>query len=118
MKMAEHLQELQKENSRLQQMAAFTFFLRAHLWIGSTDGRAKRFVNGRHVPYVVLEQTRQQEAGTALRAFDGSCRPARFDVTDALKAGDNQLSLLCERYHLNELDTGGLIGPVVLFRDR
>jgi hypothetical protein len=91
---------------------------RAYLWIGSTDGRAKLFVNGRHVPYVVPEQTKQHEAGTALEAFDGSCRPARFDVTEALTAGENRFTILCERYNLNELGTGGLMGPVVLFRDR
>lgn len=91
---------------------------RAYLWIGSTDGRATLFVNGRHVKYVVPEKTGQHEAGTALDAFDGSCRPALFDVTDALTAGDNRLSILCERYFLNELGTGGLMGPVVLYRDR
>lgn len=73
---------------------------RAYLWIG------------------VPEKTKEHEAGTTLDAFDGSCRPARLDVTDALKAGDNQFSILCERYNLNEVGTGGLMGPVVLYRDR
>lgn len=91
---------------------------KAFLWIGATDGTAKVFVNGTHVKYVVPEKTRQQEAGTALDAFDGYCKPARFDITAALKTGENQFTILCDRHHLNELGTGGLIGPVVLYREK
>ena len=60
----------------------------------------------------------QHEAGTVLDAFDGYCQSARFDVTDALKAGDNQITILAERHRLNELGTGGLIGPVMLYREK
>jgi hypothetical protein len=41
-----------------------------------------------------------------------------FDVTEALVAGDNQFTILAERMHLNELGTGGLMGPVVLYREK
>jgi hypothetical protein len=53
-------------------------------------------------------------------AFDGYCQPSGtgFDVTAALKTVDNQFTILCERYHLNELGTGGLMGPVVLYREK
>jgi hypothetical protein len=88
------------------------------LWIGSTDGSAKLFVNGRHVKYIVPEKTRRNEKGDQLEAFSGYCAPAQFDVTDALIAGENQITILCDRYNLNELGTGGLMGPVVIYRDK
>ena len=69
-------------------------------------------MNGTHVPYVTPDTGAKQDA------FDGYCKPARFDVTAALKTGDNQFTILCDRHHLNELGTGGLIGPVVLFREK
>ncbi len=88
------------------------------LWIGSTDGSAKLFVNGQHIKYVVPEKTRQNEKGDLLDAFSGYCRAAQFDITAALKTGDNQFTILCDRAHLNELGTGGLMGPVVLYREK
>jgi len=88
------------------------------LWIGSTDGSAKLFVNGRHVKYTVPEKTRQNEKGDLIDAFSGYCKPALFDVTAAVKAGDNQFTILCERTWLNELGTGGLMGPVALYREK
>ena len=48
-------------------------------------------------------------------AFSGYCRPAQFDVTDAVKAGDNQFTILADRYSLNELGTGGIVAPVLLY---
>jgi len=91
---------------------------KAFLWIGSTDGKAKLFVNGRHVRYTVPQKTGQNEKGDLIDAFSGYCRPALFDVTASLKAGDNQITVLCERTWLNELGTGGLMGPVVIYRER
>ena len=44
--------------------------------------------------------------------------PAQFDITAALKAGDNQFTILCERTGLNEIGTGGLMGPVVIYREK
>jgi hypothetical protein len=84
------------------------------LWIGSTDGKAKVFVNGTHIPYVTPDK------GEVKDGFDGYCQPTGtgFDVTEALVAGDNQFTILCDRYHLNELGTGGLMGPVVIYRDK
>jgi hypothetical protein len=51
-------------------------------------------------------------------AFDGYCKPALFDITAALQTGDNQFTILCDRHYLNELGTGGLLGPVVLYREK
>ncbi len=80
---------------------------RAYLWIGSTDGRVKVFVNGMLIPY-----SEKQES------FNGYSQPATFDITAAVKEGDNQFAILAERHHLNELGTGGLMGPVVLYREK
>jgi len=91
---------------------------KAFLWIGSTDGSAKLFVNGTHVRYVVPEKTRSNEKGAVIDAFSGYCQPATFDVTTAVKPGANQITILCERNWLNELGTGGLMGPVVMFREK
>jgi hypothetical protein len=84
------------------------------LWIGSTDGRAKVFVNGTPIPCVTPDN------GETREAFDGYCRAtgAGFDITAALNAGDNQFAILCERHHLNELGTGGIMGPVVIYREK
>ena len=84
------------------------------LWIGTTDGSAKLFVNGKHIKYVTPGEGEEREA------FDGYCRPtgAGFDITAALKAGDNQFTILCDRHHLNELGTGGLMGPVMIYREK
>ena len=81
------------------------------LWIGATDGSAKVFVNGTHIPYVT-------DKGETKEAFSGYCRSAQFDITSALKTGDNQFTILCDRDRLNELGTGGLMGPVILFREK
>ncbi len=80
---------------------------RVFLWIGSTDGRANVFINGTPIPFSDDHE-----------AFNGYCRPARFDITEAVLEGDNQFTIMADRHHLNELGTGGLIGPVILYRER
>ncbi len=85
---------------------------RVTLWVPATDGSAKLFVNGRHVPYVTA-------AGEEREAFSGYATPASFDVTDALQLGaENQIAFLCRRRGLSELGTGGLLGPPMLFHER
>ena len=101
-----------------QRLGALPAGKRAFLWIGSTDGSARLFVNGKHVPYVVPQKTRRHEAGEKLDAFSGYCRPATFEVIEVLRPGDNQITILCERGWLNELGSGGLMGPVVVFREK
>lgn len=101
-----------------QKLAALPAGKKAFLWIGSTDGSAKVFVNGAPISYIVPADTRRHKAGDVLDRFSGYCQPARFDITDALKTGDNQFTILCERTYLNELGTGGLMGPVVIFREK
>ncbi len=85
---------------------------RVTLWLAATDGSAKLFVNGRHVPFVTA-------AGEEREVFSGYATPASFDVTDALKPGaENRIAFLCRRRGLSELGTGGLLGPAMLFRER
>jgi hypothetical protein len=85
---------------------------KVYLWIGATDGRVKLFVNGKHVPHVNAK-------GEKLDAFTGYCQPVSFDITAAVAGGgDNQISLLCTRETLNELGTGGLLSPVVIYREK
>jgi hypothetical protein len=92
------------------------------LWIGATDGSAKLFVNGKHVPFTVPEDAgpyfRGTKAGDVIDAFRGYCRPGTFEITSVLKAGENQFTILAERNWLNEIGTGGLMGPVVLFLEK
>jgi hypothetical protein len=83
---------------------------RVYLWVGATDGRVKVFVNGKHVPYVGPK-------GERADSFTGFCQPVSFDVTTAVAPGaENQVSLLCTRVFLNELGTGGLLSPVLIYR--
>jgi hypothetical protein len=85
---------------------------KVYLWLGATDGRVKVFVNGRHVPFVGPK-------GEKADTFTGFCQPASFDITAAAAAGaENQVSLLCTREFLNELGTGGLLSPVLIYRQK
>jgi hypothetical protein len=83
---------------------------RVYLWVGANDGRVKVFVNGKHVPYVGPKGERDD-------GFTGFCQPVSFDVTAAVVPGaENQVSLLCTRVFLNELGSGGLLSPVLIYR--
>ena len=82
------------------------------LWLSSTDGSAKVFVNGKHVPYIDANGAKADE-------FSGHCQPASFDISSVIKAGeDNQIAIVATRTFLNELGTGGLIGPVYLYQEK
>ena len=85
---------------------------KVYLWIGSTDGSAKVYINGTPIKYSTPDK------GEIRDAFSGYCQPAQFDITAAVQAGVNQFTILCERTNLNELGTGGLLGPVVLYREK
>jgi len=72
------------------------------LWVSSTDGRADVYINGQHIG-----------------AQEGYCQPFSFDITAALKANaDNQITILGTHLFLNELGTGGLLGPVLVYREK
>lgn len=85
---------------------------KVYLWVAATDGACKVFVNGRHVPYINTE-------GEELAEANGYCQPFSFEVTGALKSNAvNQITIIGTRNFLNELGTGGLLGPVILYAEK
>ena len=92
---------------------------RVYLWLAATDGSAKLFFNGKHIPYVKETKDEDGKVTTAKSdAFSGYAAPASFDITEGVRPGDNRVSLLCTRTAQNELGTGGLLGPVVVYREK
>jgi hypothetical protein len=82
------------------------------LWLGGNDGAAQLFVNGRHVPYVDAKGKKSDE-------YVGFCAPVSFDITRVLKDNtDNQITFLTERREANDIGTGGLMGPILIYRER
>ncbi len=93
---------------------------RVWLWLANTDGTAKVFVNGKHIPYVA--ETKDKDGKTVSETkpeSSGYCTPFSFDITGDVKPGaENQISILCSRGAINELGTGGLLGPVTIYREK
>ena len=93
---------------------------KTYLWLGSTDGSAKVFVNGTHVPYVAPPGPDGKTPPAQERA-DGYCQPFSFDISAALPpTGKARVAIVCTRSAaaFNELGSGGLIGPVVVYREK
>jgi hypothetical protein len=84
---------------------------RVFLWLGSFDGSAKVFVNGQPVQHKGFD-------GKLTPDVTGFCQPFSFDITSVAKAGANSIALLCTRKDFNELGTGGLIGPVLVYAEK
>jgi hypothetical protein len=83
---------------------------KVYLWVSSEDGNIKLFVNGQHVPYVNAKGETQDEF------VGGYCKPISFDVTDAVKPGaENQVTVIGTHTFINELGTGGLLGPAYFY---
>lgn len=93
---------------------------KVYLWIGATDGSAKVFVNGKHVPYLsVTAQPDKTTKSETKEAAEGYGQPFSFDITAAIKSGTtNQVAILCARTSFNELGTGGLLSPVAVYREK
>ena len=82
------------------------------LWLGGTEGRTKLFVNGQHVPYL-------NDKGETVGEYGGYCKPVSFDITAVAKPGaENRLALRSTRSTINEIGTGGLLGPVVVYQEK
>ncbi len=93
-------------------LPAFPAGNKGYLWLGATDGRVKVFVNGKHIPYIGPK-------GENADSFTGFCQPVSFDISvEAKPETENQISLLCTREFLNELGTGGLLSPVLVYREK
>ena len=72
---------------------------RVFLWCGGVDEAAKIWVNGRHLG---------NSPGAAFYPFE-------MDATDAVKPGKNTLVVCISNQVVNELGTGGIVAPVILY---
>jgi hypothetical protein len=84
------------------------------LWIGGVDSTCKLFLNGKHIPYV-------NKKGEIAEQFRGYAYPASFDITSAVRANaENQITMLCNRNSgwINEIGTGGPLGPVAIYAEK
>lgn len=85
---------------------------RVYLWLGATDGSARVFINGKHVPYRAAD-------GKAADEANGYCQPFSWDISEAVRPGErNTLAILCTRTGFNELGTGGLLTPAVIYAEK
>jgi beta-galactosidase/beta-glucuronidase len=85
---------------------------KTYLWISMADDRCRLYVNGQPVLYITSK-------GETLPTADGYLTPFSFDITEVLKSGAaNQITLLTTRTILNEIGTGGLLGPVYLYHEK
>jgi hypothetical protein len=85
---------------------------KVYLWVSSEDGDVKVYINGQHIPYVNDKGERSEE-------FSGYGQPASFDITNSVKPGTrNQITIVGTRTALNEVGTGGLLGPVYLYQEK
>lgn len=70
------------------------------LWFGGVDSRVHVWLNGQDVA----------------EAFAGSFRPVEFDITAPLKpTGRNELLISVDNTFPNDIGTGGIIRPVVIY---
>jgi hypothetical protein len=91
-----------------------------YLWISRTDGGATVYVNGKLVTYAVPDASNPYlKEGEVVEEFIGHCLPVSFDITPAAKPGaENQVTIAGRRTRLYELGTGGLTGPVYVYREK
>lgn len=82
---------------------------RAWLWLSKVDGVVQVWLNGTAV---------LAEAATPAPTAEGHLRFQTYDVTRALKAGSNRITLVIRRTRLAELGAGGLLGPAYIYRER
>jgi hypothetical protein len=74
---------------------------KVYLWVSAVDDTCQVFVNGRPIG-----------------EMKDYCKPFAFDITAAVTAGENQVTIKGTRSTLNEVGTGGLLGPVVIYREK
>jgi hypothetical protein len=85
---------------------------RIFLWTSAAANELEVFVNGERCPAVDANGNRSWVSS-------GYARPAHFDITSALTgAGSDFLALRARRDQLDELGVGGLLGPVLVYRQR
>jgi hypothetical protein len=74
------------------------------VWLGGTDGKVRVFVDGKEAKFI---------ATSGVTTPEGYSQPFTFDA-GRLSAGSHVVAILATRTTLNELGTGGLLGPVVI----
>jgi hypothetical protein len=85
---------------------------KAYLWLSKVDGIAQVWVNDR------LVRAKGATADSPPTA-EAHLKSLTFDVSAAWQAGrPNRLVIAVQRTRLAELGAGGLLGPVLLYRDR
>jgi len=72
---------------------------RVFLWCGGVDESAKVWLNGKVIGI---------SHGAAFYPFE-------IDATDAVKAGKNVITMCVSNQRVNELGTGGIVAPVILY---
>jgi beta-galactosidase/beta-glucuronidase len=73
------------------------------IWLSGIDGEARIFVNGK-------------PAGETPSSFSA---PHSIDISALVRANaENQITIAATRTSLNEVGTGGLLGPVLVYRER
>jgi hypothetical protein len=78
------------------------------VWLAGTDGRVRVFIDGKEADFA--------SPSPDVRAPQGYATPFTFDP-GRLSAGSHTIAILATRTTLNELGTGGLMGPVVVHQD-
>jgi hypothetical protein len=75
---------------------------RLFLWFGGVDEKARVWVNGREIGI---------SPGSAFTPFE-------LDATSAIRPGANVVVVCVLNQHVNELGTGGIVAPVMLYAPR
>lgn len=90
------------------------------LWISATDGAARVWINGVRVPYRNSDGTPVlDKQGKEIEVPNSYGKPFSFEITNALKPNaTNQIAIEATHTFINELGTGGLLGPVYLYQEK
>jgi hypothetical protein len=93
------------------ELAASPAKKRAFAWIARADGMVRLFIDG--------NPTRAVGASGAT-AVEATLGPVAFDITPFVQktARVHQLAVVVQRTKLRELGGGGLLGPVILYRQK
>ncbi|MFO0806773.1 MAG: DUF4838 domain-containing protein [Gemmataceae bacterium] len=81
-----------------------------YLWLGSFDGTAKVYVNGQLVKHKGAD-------GKLVDDVTGYCQPFSFDISALAKPGANSIAIFTTRKDFNELGTGGLLAPIMVYAE-
>ena len=83
------------------------------LWISASDGALSAWCNGRPLTFT-------NRKGETTTEFHGYAEPTSVDISESVKSGgENWIVFRVNRSNvINELGTGGLLGPVGIYREK